>query len=101
MLRLLFPLQGPRVSTALLLIRIAAGIGFMMDGHPKLAHPMSWDDTFTPFTGIPGILQLIVTIAENVGGFLLIFDFLTPLWACIYVCDMLVVICLVKGPMGM
>jgi putative oxidoreductase len=101
MLRTLIPLQSSRVSTALLLIRIAAGIGFMMHGNPKLAHPMSWDDTYTPFTGIPAILQLIVTIAENVGGFLLIFGFLTPLWSIIYVCDMLVVICLVKAPHGM
>lgn len=101
MLSLLIPLQNPRVSTALLLIRIAAGIGFMMHGHPKLAHPMSWDDTYTPFTGIPPILQLIVTIAENFGGFVLIFGFLTPLWSLIFVCDMLVVICLVKAPLGM
>jgi putative oxidoreductase len=101
MLSKLIPLQSSRVSTALLLIRIAAGIGFMMHGNPKLAHPMSWDDTYTPFTGIPAILQLIVTIAENLGGFLLIFGFLTPLWSIIYVCDMFVVICLVKAPMGM
>jgi putative oxidoreductase len=97
----LIPVVGPRVSTALLLIRIAAGIGFMMHGNPKLAHPMSWDDTYAPFQGIPAILQLIVTIAENVGGFLLIFGFLTPLWSIIYICDMFVVICLVKAPLGM
>jgi putative oxidoreductase len=101
MLSKLIPDVGSRVSVALLLIRIAAGIGFMMHGNPKLAHPMSWDDTYTPFQGIPAILQLIVTIAENFGGFLLIFGFLTPLWTCIYICDMLVVICLVKAPLGM
>jgi putative oxidoreductase len=73
----------------------------MMHGNPKLAHPMSWDDTFTPLMGIPHILQLIVTIAENFGGLMLIFGFLTPLWTCIYICDMLVVICIVKAPSGL
>jgi putative oxidoreductase len=101
MLTKLIPDVGPRVSTALLLIRIAAGLGFMMHGNPKLAAPMSWDDHYTLLLGIPRILQLLITVAENLGGLLLIFGFLTPLWAIIYIGDMLVVICAVKAPSGL
>jgi putative oxidoreductase len=101
MLKKLIPDVGPRVSTALLLIRIATGIGFMMHGNPKLAAPMSWDDHYALLSGIPPILQLIITVAENLGGLLLVFGFLTPLWAFIYICDMLVVICAIKVPQGL
>jgi putative oxidoreductase len=101
MLTKLIPTLGPRVSSALLLIRIAIGIGFMMHGNPKLAAPMSWDDHYTLLLGIPRILQLLITVAENLGGLLLIFGFLTPLWAIIFIGDMLVVICAVKIPSGL
>jgi putative oxidoreductase len=98
MLAKLIPPVGARVSVALLLIRIATGVGFMVHGAPKLAHPMSWADDFKALPGIPAILQLCVTVAENVGGPLLILGFLTPLWAIMQIVDMLVVILVVKGP---
>jgi putative oxidoreductase len=101
MLAKLIPAVGQRVSVALLIIRVVIGIGFMMHGNPKLAAPMSWDDTYTLLPGIPRILQLIITIAENFGGLMLVFGFLTPLWAIIYICDMLVVIVGVKAHMGL
>jgi putative oxidoreductase len=62
---------------------------------------MSWDDHYTLLLGIPRILQLLITVAENLGGLLLIFGFLTPLWAIIFIGDMLVVICAVKIPSGL
>jgi putative oxidoreductase len=101
MLAKLIPPLDSRVSSALLLIRVAIGIGFMMHGNPKLAHPMSWDDNYALLPGIPRIIQLIVTVAENFGGLMLVIGFLTPLWACIYICDMLVVICAIKIPSGL
>jgi putative oxidoreductase len=101
MLSKLIPATGSRVSVALLIIRVVIGIGFMIHGNPKLAQPMSWDDSYALLPGVPRIIQLIITIAENLGGLLLIFGFLTPLWCFIYVFDMLGVICLVKAHMGL
>ncbi|HEY5339602.1 MAG TPA: DoxX family protein [Candidatus Aquilonibacter sp.] len=100
-LRKLIPSVGPRVSVALLILRIATGVAFMLHGAPKLAAPMSWGDDFTPFPGVPHILQLCVTIAENVGGPALILGVLTPLFTFMQICDVGVVIFAVKAAHGM
>ena len=101
MLRKLIPAVGPRVSVALLILRVATGIAFMLHGAPKLAHPMSWGDDFAPFPGVPHILQLCVTIAENVGGPALVLGVVTPLFAFMQICDVGVVIFAVKAAHGM
>jgi putative oxidoreductase len=95
----LFPLQGPRVSLAMLILRIVVGASFIMHGAPKMAHPMSWDGPNGPLPGVPAILQLIICIAENVGGWCIIAGLLTPLFALIQAVDMIVVVFIVK--MGM
>jgi putative oxidoreductase len=101
MLTKLIPDVGPRVSVALLILRIATGVAFMMHGAPKLAAPMSWGDDFSPLPGIPHILQLCVTIAENVGGPAIILGVLTPLFALMQFIDVGVVIFAVKAAHGM
>ena len=86
------PVQGTRVSIALLLLRIVVGASFLSHGAPKLAHPMSWADHFPIMPGIPPILQLCVVVAENAGGVAIILGLLTPLFALMQACDMSVVI---------
>ena len=101
MLTKLIPAAGPRLSTGLLILRLATGVAFMLHGAPKWPHPMTWGDHFAPFPGVPHVLQLCVTIAENVGGAALILGVLTPLFAFMQICDMSVVIFAVKGAHGM
>ncbi len=101
MLNMLIPAQGTRVSVALLILRIATGIAFMIHGAPKLAAPMTWGDGYALLPGIPHVLQLCVTIAENVGGPAIILGLLTPLFAFMQLCDVGVVIVGVKAAHGL
>jgi putative oxidoreductase len=95
------PTVGPRFSIALLILRIAVGASFIMHGAPKLAHPMSWDGPQGPLPGVPGWLQLVVCFAENVGGWCILFGLLTPLFAFLQTCDMIVVVFIVKMAHGL
>jgi len=101
MLTKLIPSVGPRISIALLILRVVTGIAFILHGAPKLAAPMSWGDDFPPLPHIPHILQLCVTIAENAGGPALIIGLLTPLFAFMQIIDVGVVIFAVKAAHGM
>jgi uncharacterized membrane protein YphA (DoxX/SURF4 family) len=87
----LIPALGPRVSVAMLILRLVVGASFILHGAPKMAHPMSWDGPDGPLPGVPGWLQLIVCLAEYVGGWCLIVGLLTPLVTFLQVCDMIVV----------
>jgi uncharacterized membrane protein YphA (DoxX/SURF4 family) len=92
----LIPTLGPRVSLAMVILRIVVGASFIMHGAPKLAHPMSWDGPAGPLPGVPAFLQLIICFAENVGGWCILFGLLTPLFAFLQACDMFVVVFVVK-----
>ena len=97
----LVPATGPRASLALLVLRLVVGLSFVMHGAPKLEHPMSWAGPKGPLPSIPGWLQLIVCIAENVGGWCVVFGFLTPLFAFLQAFDMVVVTFVVKMARGL
>jgi putative oxidoreductase len=97
----LIPTLGPRVSIAMVILRIVVGASFIMHGAPKMAHPMSWDGPTGPLPGVPAILQLIICVAENVGGWCLIAGLLTPLFALILTCDMIVAVFVVKMGHGL
>lgn len=101
----LFPVvASPRFSLALLLLRIVVGASFMVHGAPKLAHPLTWANSFPPsypIHNVPAFLQLIVTITENLGGLCILLGFLTPLWAFLQACDMLVAGFYVKAGHGL
>ena len=97
----LIPTLSPRISIAMVILRIVVGASFIMHGAPKLAHPMSWDGPTGPLPGVPGILQLIICLAENVGGWCLIAGLLTPLFAFLLSCDMFVVVFIVKMAHGL
>jgi putative oxidoreductase len=97
----LIPTLGPRVSIAMVILRIVVGASFILHGAPKLAHPMSWDGPTGPLPGVPAILQLIICFAENVGGWCIIVGLFTPLFALLLTCDMFVVVFIVKMGAGL
>jgi putative oxidoreductase len=94
--QLLVPPQSARVSLALVVLRIVVGASFVFHGAPKLAHPMSWDTGHGPLPGVPAWLQFVVVAAEVIGGWCVIFGFLTPLFAFLQTCDMIVVVFVVE-----
>jgi putative oxidoreductase len=63
-------------STALLLIRLVAGLAFMLHGWGKIQSPFSW---MPPEAPIPGFLQFLAAFAEFGGGLAWILGLLTPL----------------------
>jgi len=85
----------------MLILRIVVGASFILHGAPKMAHPMSWDGPNGPLPGVPGWMQLIICIAENAGGWCIILGLLTPLFALIQACDMVVVVFIVKMSHGL
>jgi putative oxidoreductase len=97
----LIPTLGPRISIAMVILRIVVGASFILHGAPKLAHPMSWDGPTGPLPGVPGILQLIICFAENIGGWCIIVGLFTPLFALLLSCDMFVVVFIVKMGAGL
>jgi putative oxidoreductase len=97
----LIPTLGPRISIAMVILRIVVGASFILHGAPKLAHPMSWDGPTGPLPGVPGILQLIICFAENIGGWCIIAGLFTPLFALLLTCDMFVVVFIVKMGAGL
>jgi len=97
----LIPILGPRISVAMLILRLVVGASFVLHGAPKMAHPMSWDGPTGPLPGVPGWLQLIICLAENVGGWCIILGLLTPLFALLQACDMFVVVFIVKMGHGL
>jgi putative oxidoreductase len=94
------PVTNPRFSLALLLLRIIVGASFLAHGAPKLAHPTSWAEHFALLPGIPSWLQLVVVIAETVGGLCILAGFLTPIFAFLQACDMLVAGFIAKAAHG-
>ena len=63
-------------DTALLLIRVVAGLAFMMHGWGKIQNPFGW---MGPEAPVPGIFQALAAISEFGGGLAWILGLLTPL----------------------
>ena len=61
---------------ALLLIRVVAGLAFMMHGWGKIQNPFGW---MGPDPFAPGIFQALAAISEFGGGLAWIIGLLTPL----------------------
>lgn len=82
------PIAQPEcASTALLILRIVAGIAFLFHGWGKIQHPMSWAGPDSP---IPGVFLLLAAISEFGGGIAWILGLLTPLASFGMACTMLV-----------
>jgi putative oxidoreductase len=78
---LLFPkldltTSSPRVSAALLAVRLLAGFAFLLHGWGKITNPFGW---MPPEAPVPGILQALAALAEFGGGLAWILGLLTPL----------------------
>lgn len=70
------PRHSGFADTALLLLRVVAGIAFMMHGWGKIQSPFGWMGAEAP---VPGILQGLAALAEFGGGLAWILGLLTPL----------------------
>jgi uncharacterized membrane protein YphA (DoxX/SURF4 family) len=95
------PPLGPRLSVAVFVVRLVVGLSFITHGASKLAHPTSWDGPQGSLPGLPGWLQLVITVVDNVGGWCMIFGFLTPLVAALQTGEMVVVTFVVKMGHGL
>jgi putative oxidoreductase len=67
--------SAPLPSGALLLLRIVAGVAFMLHGWSKIRNPLGW---MGPEAPVPGIFQLAAALSEFGGGLLWILGLLTP-----------------------
>lgn len=67
------PLHG---DLALLLLRIVAGVAFILHGWPKIQNPFNWmgENAFAP-----GVFQALAALAEFGGGIAWVLGALTPL----------------------
>ena len=72
---------------ALLLIRVVAGLAFMMHGWGKIQNPFGW---MGPDAFAPGIFQALAALAEFGGGLAWVLGLLTPLASFGIACTMVV-----------
>lgn len=70
------PNQTTGTSLALLALRVAMGIAFILHGWGKIQTPFSW---MPPESPVPGFLQLLAAVSEFGGGMALILGLLTRL----------------------
>jgi len=70
---------------ALLLIRVAAGLAFMLHGWGKIQNPFGW---MGPDAFAPGVFQALAALSEFGGGLAWILGLLTPLASLGIACTM-------------
>ena len=73
------------MSFGLLPIRIIAGIGFIINGLPKLANIMGTEAEFASKIGLPAALALPVGLLEVIGGIVLIIGVLTRIASILFI----------------
>jgi putative oxidoreductase len=75
--RLLSVTRNPvPTDIALLLLRVVAGLAFMVHGWPKIQNPFGW---MGPDSFAPGIFQALAALSEFGGGLAWVLGLLTPL----------------------
>ena len=79
-------------------LRSVVGAAFVLHGMPKIQHPASWLSAMMP--GVPAWLQAVAAFAEFAGGIALVAGFLTPIFAFLISCNMVVAIFFVLIPHG-
>jgi putative oxidoreductase len=89
---------GPRADIALLVLRLVLGVAFVLHGLPKVQEPLTWGARMVPWA--PGWLQAFVAFVEVGGGIAVLAGFLTPVFAFLISCDMIVAIFFVLVPRG-
>ncbi|MEA9357363.1 DoxX family protein [Bacteriovorax sp. PP10] len=65
-------------STALFVLRLIAGIAFIIHGMGKIQSPLGWLPANAPIH-IPALFQFLAAVAEFAGGIAWILGLLTPL----------------------
>ena len=85
------PAQPVFASTALLALRLIAGIAFTMHGWGKIQHPFNWMPAEAP-VHIPGIFQFLAAFSEFGGGIAWVLGLLTPLASLGIACTMTVAV---------
>jgi putative oxidoreductase len=65
-------------DVALLLIRVVAGLAFMLHGWGKIQNPFGW---MGPDAFAPGVFQALAAVSEFGGGLAWVLGLLTPLAA--------------------
>ena len=84
------PIARPKcASTALLILRLVAGLAFMYHGWGKIQNPFGW---MPPEAPVPGFLQFLAAISEFGGGLAWIIGLLVPLASFGILCTMLVAV---------
>jgi putative oxidoreductase len=78
-----------RVSTGLFLLRVVAGMAFILHGWGKIQNPFGW---MGPDANIPGIFQALAAVSEFGGGIAWILGLLTPLFSFGLACTMAVAV---------
>ena len=63
-------------DAALLLLRVVAGLAFMLHGWGKIKNPFGW---MGPDAFAPGVFQALAAVAEFGGGLAWVLGLLTPL----------------------
>ena len=74
-------------SAALLLLRLVAGLAFVLHGWGKIQHPFDW---MGPESSMPAVFQLLAAVAEFGGGIAWMLGLLTPLASLGLLCTMVV-----------
>jgi putative oxidoreductase len=88
--RLLQPGSQPiPASFALLLIRLVAGVAFVIHGSQKIQNPLGW---MGPESPVPGLFQLLAAVSEFGGGIAWILGLLVPLASLGIGCTMMVAV---------
>lgn len=70
------PKQSTFADFALLLLRVAAGVAFMLHGWGKVQNPFGW---MGPDAFAPPVFQALAALSEFGGGLALVLGLLTPL----------------------
>lgn len=70
--------QSNFASTALLVLRLIAGVAFILHGWGKIQTPFSWLPEGAP-VNIPGVFQFLAALAEFGGGICWILGLFMPL----------------------
>ena len=68
--------QNNAASTALLLLRLVAGLAFIYHGWGKIQNPFGW---MGPEAPVPGFFQFLAALSEFGGGIAWMIGLLTPL----------------------
>ena len=89
-MRTLQPVPHPAsASTALLLLRLVAGIAFIIHGWQKMQDPFGW---MGPGAAVPAPFQFLAALSEFGGGIAWVLGLLTPLAALGIGCTMAVAV---------